>query len=157
MLINIAGTIWKKMPKGMRRWLTRRFQTNFTVSAAGIITNEKDEVLLLNHVLRPISGWGLPGGFMNTGEQPEAALRREIREETGIELTNVGLAHLRTLYQHIEIIFTGRAVGNPHVKSREITDLGWFGLDHMPAEMSQDQRSLILKVLRPDDPKKEIG
>ncbi len=157
MLINIAGTIWKKMPKGMRRWLTRRSQTGFTVSAAGIITNEKDEVLLLNHVLRPISGWGLPGGFMNTGEQPEAALRREIREETGIELTNVGLARSRTLYQHIEIIFTGRAVGDPHVKSREITDLGWFGLDNMPAEMSQDQRSLILKVLRPDDPKKEIG
>jgi len=156
MLINVAGIIWKKMPRGMRRWLTRRFQTSFTVSAAGIITNDKGEILLLDHILRPVSGWGLPGGFMDIGEQPETTLHRELREETGIELTDVSLELVRTLHTHIEIIFTGRGVGEPSVKSREITDLGWFSLDKMPAELSQNQRSLILKTLRPHDEKKEI-
>jgi ADP-ribose pyrophosphatase YjhB (NUDIX family) len=157
MLFSFAGIIWKKMPKGMRRWLTRRFQTSFTVSAAGIITNDKGEVLLLDHVLRPVSGWGLPGGFMDIGEQPEVALRRELREETGIELTDVRFVTVRTLHAHMEIIFKAIGVGEPLVKTREITNLGWFSLDGMPAEMSQDQQLLILKVLRPDDSKKETG
>lgn len=151
MLFNIAGILWKKMPRGMRRWLTRRFQQSFTVSAAGIITNENGEVLLLDHVLRPVSGWGLPGGFMDIGEQPETALRRELREETGIELTDVRLVTIRTLHTHIEVIFTARGIGEPVVKSREITDLRWFGLDNMPTEASLDQRSLILKTLRAKD------
>ncbi len=157
MLIDQIAVIWKRMPKKARRWLTRRVQTTFTVSAAGIITNARGEVLLLNHVLRPVSGWGLPGGFMNIGEQPETTLRRELHEETGIELINVNLTLVRTLHRHIEIIFTAQGVGEPLVKSREITELGWFGLDNTPAEMSQDQRSLILRYLRPDEIKKENG
>jgi ADP-ribose pyrophosphatase YjhB (NUDIX family) len=157
MLIDQIAFIWKRMPKKVRRWLTRRVQTTFTVSAAGIITNERGEVLLLNHVLRPVSAWGLPGGFMNIGEQPEIALRRELREETGIELRDVTLVLGRTLHRHIEIIFTAGGVGEPLVKSREITELGWFGLDNMPPEMSPAQRSLILRILRPNEVKKENG
>src|SRR5438552_2393758 len=106
MLIETLGKIWKVLPRNSRRWLTRRLQPHFTVSAAGVITNDRGEVLLLNHVLRPVSGWGLPGGFLNAGEQPEAAFAREIREETGLELSDVKLAHSRTMQRHIEIIFT---------------------------------------------------
>ena len=141
------------MPKKARRWLTRSVQTSFTVSAAGIITNERGEVLLLDHVLRPVSGWGLPGGFINAGEQPEAALRREIREETGIELNEVDLALVRTLNRHMEIIFTARGVGEPVVKSREIKELGWFEPSSMPEEMSLTERSFILRYLRPNESK----
>ena len=151
MLIEILGKIWKILPKSGRRWLTRRAQTSFTVSAAGVITNECGEVLLLNHVLRPVSGWGLPGGFMNAGEQPEEAFRREIREETGLELSDVILTRIRTLQRHIEIIFVAKGIGEATVKSREIIELDWFDLDNMPGEMSLDQQFLILKILRPDE------
>ena len=157
MLFSLIGLIWKKMPKSARRWLTRRVQTSFTVSVAGVITNERGKVLLLNHVLRPVSGWGLPGGFVNAGEQPEAAFRREIYEETGLKLSNVGFVHVRTLHRHLEIIFCANGIGEGVVKSREITELGWFELDKMPEEMSMDQQLLILNVLRPDDSKKEMG
>ena len=157
MLIEILGNVWKKMPKGARRWLTRRFQANFTVSAAGVVTNDRREVLLLNHVLRPVSGWGLPGGFLDAGEQPEAAFRRELREETGLELSDVSFARIRTLHRHIEIIFRAAAIGEPAIRSLEITDLGWFDLDNMPADMSLDQRFLIMKIVRPDELKIQDG
>jgi len=150
MMIEQFAKVWKKIPKGMRRWLTRRAQPHFTVSAAGIVTNGRGEVLLLNHVLRPDSGWGLPGGFLNAGEQPQAAFEREIREETGLELSDVRLVHSRTFHRHIEIIFAARAVGEASVKSREITELGWFDPSDMPAAMSRDQ-VLISKALRPTD------
>ena len=122
----------------------------FTVSVAAIITNDRGEVLLLNHVMRPKSGWGIPGGFIDAAEQPEAGLRREIREETGIELRDVSLHRVRTLKRHVEILFRAVAVGEPTVRSREISELGWFDPDDIPSEMNLDQQFLIRKVLRPE-------
>jgi 8-oxo-dGTP diphosphatase len=151
MLIRIVGKIWKVIPRQMRTWLTRRFQTSFTVSAAGIITNERGEVLLLDHVLRPVSGWGLPGGFLERGEQPEKALRREIREETGLNLTDVSIYRVRTLRRHIEIIFMAKGVGEPRVLSREIKEAGWFEVEEMPGEMSLDQQFVIRRALLADE------
>ena len=139
------------MPKRARTFVTRGVQVKFTVSAAGIITNENGEVLLLNHVLRRVSGWGIPGGFLNVGEQPEAAFRREIREETGLSLTDVTIYRARTFKRHIEIIFLAKGVGEARVLSREITELGWFGMEEMPKEMSLDAQFLIRKALAPQD------
>src|SRR5580765_2093468 len=151
MLIELIGKIWKRLPKGVRTRVTRSVQVRFTVSAAGIITNDKGQVLLLNHVLRPVSGWGLPGGFLNMGEQAEAAFRREIREETGIVVTHVSIHRIRTFKRHIEILFMAKTTGDPEVKSREIIELAWFDVENMPPEMSLDQQFLIRKALLPDD------
>lgn len=149
--MNLAGKIWKRLPKQVRTLITRRLQVKFTVSVAGVITNDRGEVLLLNHHLRPVSGWGVPGGFLNFGEQPEAAFRREIREETGIELTGITLYRTRTFKRHVEILFLATAVGEPSVKSHEIIELGWFTTQTMPPDMSLDQQFLIKKILDPPD------
>jgi ADP-ribose pyrophosphatase YjhB (NUDIX family) len=149
MLINMLGRFWKILTPNARRWLTRRFQASFTASAAGLVTNEQGQILLLNHVLRPTSGWGMPGGFIEKGEQPEAALRREVREEAGLELRNIRLAKIRTLHRHMEIIFTATGIGEASVKSREITELAWFDLDDMPGDMSLAQQCLIRSILMP--------
>ena len=151
MLVNLFGRVWKKMPKNARRWLTRRVEASFTVSAAAVVTNERGEVLLLDHVLRPKSGWGLPGGFINAGEQPDDAVRREIREETGLELRDIKIVRVRTLERHIEIIFRAVGVGEPAVKSREITELGWFAVGNMPPEMALDQQFIIKNALHPEE------
>ena len=129
----------------------RRMQVKFTVSAAGIITNERGEVLLLNHVLRPGSGWGVPGGFLNVWEQPEDGFRREVKEETGIDVTDVSIVRMRTLRRHIEIMFRAKGVGEATVKTREITELGWFAVQDMPPEMSLDQQFLIRRTLGYED------
>jgi ADP-ribose pyrophosphatase YjhB (NUDIX family) len=147
MLYVLMSKVWKRLPRKGRILLSRSIQTKFTVSAAGIITNEKGEVLLLNHILRPIAGWGLPGGFMDAYEQPEAAFRREIKEETGLEVRHVKLYRARTIRRHLEIIFIAAGVGTAEVRSREITELGWFAIDAMPAEMSLDQQFLITNAL----------
>lgn len=135
------------MPRKLRVIVSRSVQTKFTVSAAGVIVNDAGEVLLLNHVLRPDSGWGVPGGFMEPGEQPETAFRREIKEETGLDLRDISIYRARTLKRHIEIIFTATAVGEARVLSKEILGLGWFTADTVPPEMSLDQQFLVRKAL----------
>lgn len=147
MLYKLAGKIWKIMPRKLRVLVSRSIQTKFTVSAAGVIVNDTGEVLLLNHVLRPDSGWGVPGGFMVRGEQPEAAFRREIKEETGLDLQDVSIYRARTQKRHIEIIFTATAVGEARVMSKEILELGWFTVETVPPEMSLDQQFLVRKAL----------
>lgn len=59
------------------------------VGAGALIENEDEHLLLLkrsdNHC------WGLPGGAVEPGEQIEEAARREILEETGLEVDDLDL------------------------------------------------------------------
>lgn len=146
--MNLLGKIWRLLPAWLRTRITRISQRTFTVSVAAVITNDAGQVLLLDHVLRPASGWGIPGGFIGFGEQPEDALRREVAEETGIELTDVRLYRIRTLKRHVEILFLARSVGDPTVLSREIVSLGWFTAEDLPAAMNVGQQNLIREILR---------
>jgi ADP-ribose pyrophosphatase len=111
------------------------------------VLNDGGKVLLLNHVLRPYSGWGLPGGFVDHGESAETAIRRELMEETGIELADLEMYRTRVLNKHVEILFTARAVGEPSVMSREIIELGWFSAEDLPKGMSGSQVKVITDVL----------
>jgi 8-oxo-dGTP diphosphatase len=146
--MKIVGKIWRKMPAPLRKKIVRATQKKFTASVAAIIQNEKGEVLLLDHVLRPASGWGIPGGFLDFGEQPTDAVKRELREETGLELKELKIFRVRTIGRHIEIIFSAEAIGEASVKSREISGLGWFKLEEMPEKMSRIQKTVIEDLLR---------
>ena len=147
MITEWAGVVWKKLPWILRAKIIRVTQPKFTVSAAAIITNELREVLLLNHVIRPKSGWGLPGGFLEHGEQADEGIRRELNEETGIKMNNLQMFRVRTLGTHMEILFTADTTGQPEVKSREIKELAWFASDSLPEKMNAAQKALIKKVL----------
>lgn len=146
-MIHKLGTIWKILPGTMRLRIIRATQAKFTVSTAAIITNDRGQVLLLNHAFRPFSGWGLPGGFVAPREQPEETIRREIREETGLELDDLKMFRIRTIGKHVEILFT--ATTNDHgevLATREILELGWFDVDAMPENFSRSQYAVIREV-----------
>lgn len=147
MITDFAGVVWKKIPWALRRFIVRLTQDRFTVSAAVVITNRAGEVLLLDHRIRPRSGWGLPGGFLEHGEQPEEGIRREIREETGLELGSVSLLRVRTVGTHIEMLFRSASDGSPALKSSEIKDFGWFDRSSLPGQMNEDQKKFIESVI----------
>lgn len=147
MLKKIVGKIWRKTPYLIKRLIIRTSQTKFTVSVGAVVLNEKGEILLLDHVLRPASGWGIPGGFINANEQPHEGVIREIYEETNLELEDVQLRWVATLNRHIEMIFTAQAKGEAIVKSREINSLKWFKFEEMPPEMGKSQHKIIKKAL----------
>lgn len=149
MLKKMLGALWRHAPKSLRRWGVRFFEPRFTVTAGAVITDERGRVLLLNHVFRSGSGWGIPGGFIEKDEQPEEALRRELREEIGLELERAEIAFVRTLrgLNQVEIIFRCRPRGDAGRQSIEIKSAEWFALDHLPPGLPLDQHELIERAL----------
>lgn len=149
MLKKVLGVVWRHTPRSVRRWGVRILEPRFTVTAGAVVTDDSGRVLLLNHVFRPGSGWGIPGGFIEKGEQPEEAIRRELREEIGLELERAELAFVRTLRRpsQVEIIFRGRARGVPESQSVEIKSADWFALDQLPKGLPRDQHELIERAL----------
>lgn len=53
------------------------------VSAAAIVLNEHNEILLIKG---PDRGWEMPGGVVEEGESLRQAAIRETKEESGIEI-----------------------------------------------------------------------
>jgi ADP-ribose pyrophosphatase YjhB (NUDIX family) len=146
---NLLAAIWRRAPRRVRRWTTRLTQSRFAVTAAAIILNADGEVLLLKHTFRPGTGWGLPGGFLQAGEQPEAALRRELLEEVGLELGECKLYKVRVFKKpsQMEIVFLCYAMGEPRPQSIEIRRHGWFTCNDLPDGLPADQHQLILKAV----------
>lgn len=151
MLKKIIGKIWRKSPRFARAFAVRLSQETFTVSVGAIVTNDEGKVLLLDHVLRPASGWGIPGGFINKGEQPAEAVKREICEEIGLEIEDIKLLKAHTFKRHVEVLFRAKARGEGKVKSLEIREVKWFAIDEMPEEMSRGQKQIIRQVLKYKD------
>lgn len=94
------------------------------VSVAAMVMNDDGRILLVNS---PWRGWEYPGGLIEPGETFEEAMRREIREESGVEveiLRFVGIC--KNLEKDIvNIDFVCRYVGGELTTSEESTEVIW--------------------------------
>jgi mutator protein MutT len=81
------------MPPGpYSKRLKEAMKGELVISAGvdAIIRNERGEILLMQ---RSDGGtWDLPGGAVEPGETPSEALRREVQEETGLDVRILGVA-----------------------------------------------------------------
>lgn len=107
-------------------------------NAVAIIVNDDNKVLLLKRadvakIWQP-NKWSLVGGAIEKGETPEKACKREIKEETGLEIEK--LVDAFTIQRHkdsIEHLFTCRYSGEltDVTLDRENSKYGWFGIEEI--------------------------
>jgi 8-oxo-dGTP diphosphatase len=115
-----------------------------TVDCVVFGLDEEDlKVLLIQRDLAPFAGrWALPGGFVNVGEDPEAAARRELEEETGLTLAKLYLEQLYTFgapdrdpREHVVSVAHYALVKLSDHRVRAATDArqaAWFAASDLP-------------------------
>ncbi|RLQ92226.1 NUDIX hydrolase [Planomicrobium sp. Y74] len=89
------------------RQATRNYPKHI-VSVSAYITNEKNEVLMVKTHWRKDT-WELPGGQVELGEALDKAISREVLEETGIEVTVLGITgvYYNSSREVLTIVFRG--------------------------------------------------
>ena len=94
------------------------------VSVAALVTNDAGEILL---VKSPWRGWEYPGGLIEPGETFQDALKREVREEAGVEIEITGFVGIckNVGKDIVNIDFTAKYMGGELTPSEESTEVIW--------------------------------
>jgi 8-oxo-dGTP diphosphatase len=104
---------------------------------AEVLVERDAAVLLVRRANEPHRGrWELPGGFVEHGEHPADAARREIVEELGVpvRLTGVLGVYLDQYLDEISqvLTFVGTIDGAPVPDPSEVSEVRWFSTDEFP-------------------------
>ncbi|UCG46263.1 MAG: NUDIX domain-containing protein [Phycisphaerales bacterium] len=81
---------------------------NPAAAVAALITDDEGRLLITVRGEEPAKGaWDLPGGFVDPGESAEEALRREVREEMGIEIASMKYVDsAANVYEYKQVSYT---------------------------------------------------
>lgn len=98
------------------------------VSAATIVLNEKNELLLIKG---PLRGWEMPGGQVEEGESLKTAAIRETKEETGIDIEIIKFCGI---FQNVRksicnTLFLAKPIGGKLTTSSESLEVGFFPIE----------------------------
>lgn len=107
------------------------------VAAAAFLQCD-EKVLLVKRVFDPMQGyWSLPAGFINAFEDPARAVEREVKEETGLDVTAGELMQVVTGREHprgadLVLIYRVHLIGGTVEASDDAAEAAFFALDNLP-------------------------
>jgi ADP-ribose pyrophosphatase YjhB (NUDIX family) len=128
-------------------------------TAGALCEDEEGRVLLTRRAHEPFRGrWDLPGGFLEEGEHPIDGIRRELREETGLEVEPLEFLGVwldryggdSTAEATLNLYWTARVVGGEPQAADDVSELGWFAADELPPpdELAFENVPLVLSAWR---------
>ena len=125
-----------------------------TVDLALVTREEKPRVLLIQRKKDPFAGaWAMPGGFVEENEKLTDAARRELKEETGVEVDDI-----EQLYTAgdpgrdprgwtVSVVYLARVNADElkPVAADDAKAVGWFSLEKLP-KLAFDHAMLLARV-----------
>lgn len=127
------------------------------VAAAGVIINNNNEILLVKN---PRKGWEFPGGIVEPGETVPQGLKREIKEESGVDVEIINIVGIysntkkKKGYNGVEevptivtIDFICKYISGELSTSDESMDVRWFSKDEALKVVKSKQQLRFRKAL----------
>jgi 8-oxo-dGTP diphosphatase len=108
-----------------------------SVSVAGVIVDDHERVLVIKR--RDNGHWEPPGGVLELDESIEGGLRREVFEETGINIEVVGLsgAYKNMTRGIVALVFLCKPLSGESTLSSEAAEVRWLPVDEAVALMDE--------------------
>lgn len=124
--------------------------------AVNAIVTKEEKILLVKRKNEPFKGfWSLPGGFVEYGETVEEAVRREVKEETGltVEIEKlVGIYSERDRHpgRHVVAVCYSAKIkeGEISVNLEENEEIKFFSFSELPKNLAFDHNKMILDYLK---------
>jgi ADP-ribose pyrophosphatase YjhB (NUDIX family) len=115
---------------------------NSAPTASALVEDERGRVLLSLRAVEPYVGkWDIPGGYLEEGEHPLDGLRRELWEETSLEIEPGELMGIWMDWYGdgpeanatLNIYWTARITRGEPVAADDVAELRWFAPDELPS------------------------
>lgn len=133
-----------------------------TPSAAGAVVARGREILMVLRSIDPGRGrWGFPAGFQDYGETLEETAIREVREETGLEVSVsrlLAVVHSKDNPRRFVnlVVYLAEPVAGELSAADDAADARFFSLDEWPTELAFDNNREILEALMREFPEGDI-
>lgn len=158
-LVAAGADITVRDLAALRRSLEREAPLeSMPVATVGALIFRGDDEVLLIKTHKWANRWGIPGGKIRRGETSEDALRREILEETALEIGEIDFVFVQDCIEPEEFMrsahfllmnYTARAEGGEVVLNEEAEEFRWVSLEESLAmDLNQPTRRLIEEVMR---------
>jgi 8-oxo-dGTP diphosphatase len=124
-----------------------------TTRIADVIITRNGRVLLVQQRKEKAYGlWSFPGGHIESGETPEAAVRREVSEELGVALLDVRpyktYPYTSAGEELLFYTFTGSVGEEIILDNDELLAFDWFSLGELEAMQEKLRTPIVLELSR---------
>ena len=139
-----------------------RYYASSKPTASGLVLDGDGRILLARRAQAPDQGkWDLPGGFLNEGEDPRDGLRRELMEETSLDVEPLEFFDL-VLDRYgddddaqwtLNLYWTCRVLHGAPTPADDVDELRWFARDELPppAELAFRNNAKVISRWRDED------
>ena len=123
-----------------------------SVSVAAAVVRDDGRILAIQR--RDNGHWEPPGGVLELEESVEDGLRREVREETGLDVTPEALTGVYKNMPRgiVALVFRCRQAAGTPQETREAVDVRWMTPDEIETEMDEAYAIRMLDALREGPP-----
>jgi ADP-ribose pyrophosphatase YjhB (NUDIX family) len=126
----------------------------------GALILDADRILMAERGGEPLKGWwSIPGGLVETGESLDAAIRREVREETGLDVQPLGVVQIferimrdaggAAEYHYVLIDYFCRIQGGTLCAGDDVSRVEWVRRRHLDRmQITEGTVAVIEKAFR---------
>ena len=113
-----------------------------------------DKVLLIQRGVEPNKGfWGTPGGYVGWDESAEDTVKREVKEETNLDVSSLKLVKVasspsRHPKQVINIVYLTKVEDGNLKHGDDALDAKWFPINNLPEQLALDHKENIEDTIR---------